>query len=363
MTYLPGQIGKVKVLFVSADPTQSLSLHEEVREITDEIRATTHRELLTFEQIGATRPKDLFRKLNEYMPHIVHFSGHGNENGELKFLGEQGQEHPISEEALEALFSTLKDNIQVVVLNACYSERQARAITNVINCAIGMRRDIRDKPAIVFSSAFYRAIGFGRSIQEAFDQGKVALQMENMPGHTIPQLLLKEKVNPKRIYLIQNLQERDKQNTYKQQLKSIERIMTRGHYQEAYQEIMSLLKETDVKVSAREQARLKYLEALIQLAGKRPSAQVLSVMRRVEELLYGASSLHNLFAYTKILAILKQDFARTGIRVRKQKEEADKLSRRADLLQMHTEDHEIITLFASCLPQVFQDYKLQLRKQ
>jgi hypothetical protein len=362
MTYLPGQTGKVKVLFVSADPTRSLLLDEEIREITDKVRATTHRELLTFQQIGASRPKDLLRALNEYTPHIVHFSGHGSKAGELMFLGEQGQAHPISETALEALFSTLKDNIQVVLLNACYSERQARAITNVINCAIGMRVDIRDKSAIVFSSTFYQAIGFGRSVQDAFDQGKVALQMENMPGHTIPQLLLKEKVNPKRIHLVQNLQERDKQSTYKQRLKSIEQIMTRGHYEEAYQEVMSLLNEADIKISTREQARLKYLEALIHLAGKRPSAQVLSVMRRVEELLYRASSLHDLFAYMKILAILKQDFARTGIRVRKQKEEADKLTRRADLLQMQTEDHEILALFASCLPQVFQDYKQQLHK-
>ncbi|SRR6266487_5763039 len=367
MTYLPEQTGKVKVLFIAADPkekgSQSLSLSEEIREITHKVRASTHRESLIFQQIWAARPNDLLQALNQHMPDIVHFSGHGSATGELMFLGKQGQKHPISGTALEALFSALKDNIQVVLLNACYSEIQARAITNVINCAIGMRTGIGDEAAIVFSSAFYQAIGFGRSVQEAFDQGKVALQIEGIPEHAIPQLLLKKNVNPNRIRLIQNLQEKDKQNTYKQRLKSIEKTMTRGHYEGAYQEIMSLLKEADIKVSTREQARLKYLEALIHLAGKRPSAQVLSVMRRVEELLYSASSLHNLFAYTKILAILKQDFARTGIHAKKQKEEANKLSHQADRLQMHAEDREILALFASCLPQVFQDYNQQLRKQ
>lgn len=366
MTYLPEQSGKVKVLFVAADPrekgSQALSLSEEIREITHKVRASTHREFLIFQQIWAARPNDLLQALNQYMPDIVHFSGHGSARGDLMFLGKYGQAHPISEAALEALFSTLKDNVQVVLLNACYSERQAKAITNVINCAIGMRTGIDDEAAIVFSSAFYQAIGFGRSIQEAFDQGKVALQMEGIPAHAIPQLLIKKNVNPGRIYLIQNLQEKDKQNKYKQRLKSLEKTMTRGHYEEAYQEVVSLLRETHGDISAQEQARLKYCEALIHLAGKRPAAQVLSVMRRVEELFYGASSLHNLFAYTKILAILKQDFARTGIRARKQKEEVDKLSRRADKLQMHAEDREILALFASCLPQVFQDYNQQLRK-
>jgi hypothetical protein len=125
---------------------------------------------------------------------------------------------------------------------------------------------------------------------------------------------------------------------------------------------MSLSKETDVEMSAPEQARLKYLEALIHLGGKRPSTQVLSVMRRVEELLDSASSLHNLFAYKKILAILKQDFAHTGIQTRKQKEEANKLSRQADRLQMRAEDREILSVFSRSLPQLSRDYIHQLSR-
>jgi len=144
MTHLPEPSGKVKVLFVAADPfsegkrSKSLLLDEEMREITQKVLATTHRELLTFQQIWATRPNDLLQALNQHKPDIVHFSGHGSNAGELILLDKSGNAHPVSETALEALFSTLKGNIRVVVLNACFSEVQAKAITKVIDCAIGM---------------------------------------------------------------------------------------------------------------------------------------------------------------------------------------------------------------------------------
>jgi hypothetical protein len=78
----------------------------------------------------------------------------------------------VTTRALTALFTTLKDNIRLVFLNACYSREQAQALVTSIDCVIGMKESIDDGAATVFTSSFYRAIGFGRSIQEAFDQGQ-----------------------------------------------------------------------------------------------------------------------------------------------------------------------------------------------
>ena len=47
-----------------------------------------------------------------------------------------------------------------MILNACYSKKQAEAITQVIDCAIGMNDAIGDEAAITFAASFYRAIGF-----------------------------------------------------------------------------------------------------------------------------------------------------------------------------------------------------------
>ena len=46
--------------------------------------------------------------------------------------------------------------------------------------------DIGDDAAITFAASFYRAIGFGRTIQEAFDQGRTALMLEGIPEERTP---------------------------------------------------------------------------------------------------------------------------------------------------------------------------------
>jgi hypothetical protein len=148
------------------------------------------------------RPADLLQSFNRHKPHIVHFSGHSSQSGELILVDNARSPKAVSTTALKALFTALKDNIQVVILNACYSRSQAEAITEVINCTIGMNDAIGDEAAIVFAASFYRALGFGRSIQEAFDQGKVALQLEGIPEEHTPELLVKAGVNPSQIVLV-----------------------------------------------------------------------------------------------------------------------------------------------------------------
>jgi len=103
---------------------------------------------------------------------------------------------------LKALFSTLKDKIRVVVLNACYSKEQAEAITQVIDCAVGMSDSIGDRAAITFAASFYRAIAFGRSVKEAFDQGIASLLLEGIPEEDTPKLITKDGVSPSDIYLL-----------------------------------------------------------------------------------------------------------------------------------------------------------------
>jgi CHAT domain len=193
---------KIKVLFLASNPagTQQLNLDVEARVITKKIRAAEHRDLLEFVTVWAVRPDDLLQVLNEHKPHIVHFSGHGNKIGEIALLDSNGQPKPVGTRAIKALFTTMKGNVRVVLLNACYSRQQAEAITEVIDCAIGMNSSIGDKAAIVFSASFYRAIGFNRSVQEAFDQANLALMLEGIPEETTPELLYRSGVNPSQVF-------------------------------------------------------------------------------------------------------------------------------------------------------------------
>ena len=75
------------------------------------------------------------------------------------------------------------------MLNACYSRPQAEALAQTIDCTVGMNRAIGDEAAIVFAASFYRAIGFGRSVKEAFELGKAALLLEGIPEDETPELI------------------------------------------------------------------------------------------------------------------------------------------------------------------------------
>jgi len=173
---------KVKILFLSANPLnmRRLSFDEEIRAIKEKIRASEHRDHLEIISEWAVRPDDLLQALNEHKPHVVHFSGHGSATKEIILCDACGKAKPVTKEALMSLFQTLRDNIRIVILNACYSKAQAEAITKCIPCAIGMNKEIGDDAAITFASSFYRAIGFGRSVKEAFEQGIAALLLEGI---------------------------------------------------------------------------------------------------------------------------------------------------------------------------------------
>lgn len=194
---------KQKILFLAANPTNEtrLALDEECREIDEKLQGAEYRDLELITK-WAIREDDLQQHLLRHSPHVVHFSGHGSDSEELILLDEAGQAQPISSDAIKGLFTTLKDNIQLVVLNACFSHSQAEAITEVIDCAVGMNHAIGDKAAIAFSAAFYRALGFGRSVKVAFELGKNALQNKKIREEHTPVLLVRKGVDPDRVFLV-----------------------------------------------------------------------------------------------------------------------------------------------------------------
>ena len=182
-------MSKIKILFLAANPaaTKPLQLDEEIREITAKIRASEYRDSLELISWWAVRPDDLLQTLLEHKPHIVHFSGHGSPTSEIILQDQNGRPQSVSKEALVHLFRTLKDNLRLVLFNACSTRPQAEAIAQTIDCTVGMNQPIGDDAAIVFAASFYRAIGFGRTVQEAFDLAKVALLLEGIPEHKTPE--------------------------------------------------------------------------------------------------------------------------------------------------------------------------------
>lgn len=194
----------VKILFLAANPsmTVSLSLYEEVRSIELVLRSTTRRDEFAFVSRWAVRATDLLQHLNEVRPTIVHFSGHGHGEAGLVLQTDMGEEQLVPATTLTRLFRVMHDEIRVVVLNACYSLVQAQALVQEIDCVIGMSIAIGDDAAREFAASFYRALGFGRSVREAYDQGCMAVQLAGIPEEDTPRLLSRSGVDPGQVFVL-----------------------------------------------------------------------------------------------------------------------------------------------------------------
>lgn len=195
---------KIKVLFCAADPKNAnhLALDEEVRSITAQIRASKHRDSVELISIWAVRTLDLLQALNEHEPQVVHFSGHGSASDEIIFLDAIGNAKPISKTAIVETLASTATNLRVVVFNTCFSHKQAEEITQHIDAAIGMTTSIGDDAARSFAAQFYSAIGFGFSIQKAYDQAKAAVRAEDDSEGETPMLFVKEGADANDIILV-----------------------------------------------------------------------------------------------------------------------------------------------------------------
>ncbi|MEP0873563.1 AAA-like domain-containing protein [Trichocoleus desertorum AS-A10] len=181
---------KKTILFLAANPKAStpLRLGEEVNEIDEGLQRSKQRNKFQLEQKWAVTPREMRRAVLELEPQIVHFSGHGVGEGGLALEDELGQVKLVSAKALASLFDLFKEQVECVVLNACYSELQAKAIARHIPYVIGMSQEVGDQAAREFAVGFYDALASGRSIEFAYDYGCTSISMEGIPEELTPVL-------------------------------------------------------------------------------------------------------------------------------------------------------------------------------
>ena len=189
-----------KILILAAIP-YSLRLDKEICSIEECIRRAVRRDMFEVDIKTAVRPQDIRRAIAEEKPQIVHFCGHGDKDGSLVLEDEGGNNKPVSPEALASLFKLHIDYVKCVLLNACYSEKPAVVISKYIDYVIGMNNPIQDKAAIAFAQGFYDGLGYEEEdnqyvFEKAFDEGLVAIQMEELLQSSIPVLKIKTPFAP-----------------------------------------------------------------------------------------------------------------------------------------------------------------------
>lgn len=191
--FIEGENIMIPILFLSADPTDSsrLRLGEELREIQEKLQLAKLRDRFELHQRMSVRSTDVSQSLLDVQPKIVHFSGHGTSEGALCFEDKIGETQPVDPEALASLFEQFSEQVECVLLNACYSDIQANAIARHVKYVIGMTRAIGDQAAIAFAIGFYQALGAGRSIEDAYKLGCVQVRLQGIAEHLTPILIKK----------------------------------------------------------------------------------------------------------------------------------------------------------------------------
>ncbi|WP_242065684.1 AAA-like domain-containing protein [Trichocoleus sp. FACHB-262] len=164
-----------------------MRLDEEFRDVSEALKGSKNRSRFDLKPQWATRRRDVRRAMLDYAPQIVHFSGHGAGEPGLLIENELGQAELLTSDALIGLFEDA-DQVECVLLNACYSEVQAKAIAQHVPYVIGMNQEVGDKAALEFAVGFYDALGAGLSIERAYKEGCKGIRMAGIPEYLTPVL-------------------------------------------------------------------------------------------------------------------------------------------------------------------------------
>ena len=163
---------QIRILAVFASPHGSdpLRLGAEDRVIRECINLSRFRDSIGLEVLHAATIHDVRRALLVGSYRIVHFSGHGTGQG-LVLENALGKLELVPQKALAKFLSAYSPPIECVILNACYTNTQGEIISLGVPFTIGIDGAISDVAAIEFTRGFYDAIGAGKDVEFAFQEG------------------------------------------------------------------------------------------------------------------------------------------------------------------------------------------------
>jgi NTP pyrophosphatase (non-canonical NTP hydrolase) len=167
-------LDSMRVLFVHCSPRE-----EDAIRVAGELRAVRQAiergpRTIIVEDLPSATIEDLRTKLlRAPRPfEVVHFAGHANED-ELIFEDESGASTPVTLKAVGELLG--RDKTRCVILNACKSLQKMTA--SIAAFTIGLSDTVNDDDAVAFSRGFYDALAVGKTFEEAFDEGTMAVNL------------------------------------------------------------------------------------------------------------------------------------------------------------------------------------------
>ena len=196
---------RLDVLYLTANPDKdsSLRVEAEVRQVQEAVRGSKLRDNIELHYRPAADLDSIIDGLNDHTPRIVHFSGHGDDNGIAVDHSKVARpsRKVVTFDILSKALAATDTPPQVIVLNSCQSIGARKAFLPPAQAIVVMRDTVSDLAATAFAAKFYAAIAAGQSLKSAFAQGKVAVEAASINEADTPELILASGVNPAKIFL------------------------------------------------------------------------------------------------------------------------------------------------------------------
>jgi hypothetical protein len=195
---------KLRVLMLGASPEGDLRVGREQAKIRRAVERALHREQIELDVRTAATSDDLLDGIARFRPHVVHFSGHG-EDQLIGFEADLDEHHVgvvVTADAFASACAATDTPPTLVVLNACESMPAAeRLVARFAPLAIGMAGEIDDSDAITYATGLYASIANGQSINSAHMAGKAAVELAG-GEYELPVLAAASDVNPAAVKLV-----------------------------------------------------------------------------------------------------------------------------------------------------------------
>lgn len=196
---------KLRVLILGASSEGELRVGREQKRIRAAVESALHRDQIVLDVRPAATTADLLDGITKFRPHVVHFSGHSDDDL-IVFEDEQDEPHEgviVTAQAFARAVRATDSPPLLVLLNSCRSASQIDdLVAEVVPFAIGMADSIEDADAISYAAQFYAAVANGQSINASHLSGQAALELAGLESADLPTLAWAPDVDPSTTILV-----------------------------------------------------------------------------------------------------------------------------------------------------------------
>jgi CHAT domain len=194
--YIPQEVGRSRL--ASAPRVRVLALVSQPRDLGEVVADPVVQQLtalagtLPLEVTVSQQPtrRSLLRDVKRLRPHVVHFMGHGEydgdrQEGRIALVDEEGRVDWVAEAVLASVLEQADEVPRLVLLHSCagaatdYSASFAgfapRLIRRGVQCVVAMQYAVTNRTALAFSEQFYDGIARGLPVDEAVQAGRWTL--------------------------------------------------------------------------------------------------------------------------------------------------------------------------------------------